>query len=124
MEQPQEPTQEEQVPMNEIPQAEAPITPEEHGGGGTALVALGVIVVIILAGAFFIFGDKYSGAPKTEADLEQQFDASEQQAGAELEAIVQTSDSNALADIESDLNESDLSDLDGELDAIDQEFGS
>jgi uncharacterized protein HemX len=114
-----------QAPEQETPAAAPqPEAPEEHMGGGSALIALGVIVVIILAGAFFIFGDKYVGAPKTEADLEEQFDASEQQAGAELEAIIETSDSNALADIEADLNGSDLSDLDGELDAIDQEFGS
>lgn len=116
-----------QTPAPEQQASEAapqPETPKEEAGSGSALIALGVIVVIILVGAFFIFGDKYVGAPKTEADLEEQFDASEQQAEAELEAIIETNDSNALADIEADLQNSDLSDLDGELDAIDQEFGN
>tara|TARA_B100000508_G_scaffold60333_1_gene47422 strand:+ start:437293 stop:437667 length:375 start_codon:yes stop_codon:yes gene_type:complete len=113
-------------PAPEAPEAPAPNpapAPEEGAaGGGTALLALGVIVVVILAGAFFIFGDKYSGAPKTEADLEQQFDAAEGAAQAEVEAITAVEESTALSSIEADINESDLSELDAELDAIDQEF--
>lgn len=120
-------------PMNEVPvsseepvapapeQAPAP-APQEEAGGGTALVALGVIVVIILAGAFFIFGDRYSGAPKTEADLEQQFDAADETAQAEVEAIATVEESTALSSIEADIDNSDLSELDAELDAIDEEF--
>tara|TARA_B100000745_G_scaffold294549_1_gene237643 strand:+ start:7395 stop:7769 length:375 start_codon:yes stop_codon:yes gene_type:complete len=113
-------------PAPEAPEAPAPNpaqAPEEGAaGGGTALLALGVIVVVILAGAFFIFGDKYSGAPKTEADLEQQFDAAEGAAQAEVEAIGAVEESTALSSIEADINESDLSELDAELDAIDEEF--
>jgi len=128
MEQPQETTPEapetpmNEVPVNAAPQAAEPMAPEENGGGGTALVALGVIVAVILAGAFFIFGDKYSGAPKTEADLEQQFDAAENAASAEVQAIAEVEESTALSSIEADINTSDLSELDAELDAIDQEF--
>ncbi len=120
-------------PMNEVPVssdetvAPAPApeqapAPEEEAGGGTALIALGVIVVIILAGAFFIFGDKYSGAPKTETDLDQQFNAADGTAQAEVEAIATVDESTALSSIEEDINNSDLSELDAELDAIDEEF--
>lgn len=112
----EEPTQE-QAPMQEN------MAPEEHAaGGGTALIALGVIVVVILAGAFLIFGNKYAGAPKTEEGLEIQFDAAESAAQAEVDAINTVQDSNAISAIEADINASDLSELDAELDAIDQEF--
>ena len=118
--------QKEQMPeagpeMNHTPE----MTPEEpQTGGGTALIALGVIVVIILAGAFFIFGDKYVGAPKTESDLEKEFEASDTATQAEVEAIATVNESTAISSIEADINASDLSELDAELDAIDQEFGN
>ena len=43
-------------------------------------------------------------------------------AEADVEAIVEVQESDALSAIEADINASDLSDLDAELDAIDQEF--
>lgn len=126
MEEKKQPMEQEQAPAEDMAQEnmESPMSPQEGpGGSGGALIALVVIVLIILAGAFFIFGDKLPGEPKTDAELDEQFDATGVEAQAELEAINSTSDSNALADLEADINSSDLSDLDAELDAIDQELG-
>ena len=117
--------------MNEQPQEEQMAAPQQEepkaqssqGGSGGALIALAVIVIIIIAGAFFIFGDRYAEGPKTEADLQQEFEASEDAAQAEINAINTVGESTSLSDIEADLNASDLSDLDAELDAIDQELG-
>jgi len=109
-------------PTTQAPMEEDTAPVEQATGGGTALVALGVIVVIILAGAFFIFGNKYAGAPKTEESLDIQFDAAETATQAQIDAINTVQDSTALTAIEADINASDLSDLDASLDAIDQEF--
>lgn len=110
----------------EAPQEEMPQDPmmDGKGGSGSALIALVVIVLVILLGAFFIFGDKLPGGPKTDADLEEQFEATQANNDEEVQAIRATSESTAVADIESDLNNSDFSELDSELDAVDEEFGN
>lgn len=110
-------------PSEETSQNNAPVAdPVQEAGSSTALIALAIIVLVILAGAFFIFGDKYNGDPETEGELEAQFEVSQGATQEEIAEIRQTSDSTALSDIERDLNQSDLSDLDAELDAVDQEF--
>lgn len=108
--------------MNHTPE----MAPEEPAstGSATALIALGVIVVVILAGAFFIFGDKYNGEPKNDADLEQEFNSADAATQAEIEAIATVNQSTTLSSIEADINASDLSELDAELDAIDQELAN
>lgn len=97
--------------------------PEESKGYG-ALIAMAVIVLIIIVGAYFMFQDRVGEGEKSDAELDAQFDASEGQLDAELEAINSTSEDDTLASIETDLEGSDLSDLDAELDAIDEEFNS
>ena len=87
------------------------------------IIAIGIIAIIILGGAFYFYSTRVASNGPNQADLEAQFQAAQNNAQKEISTIETQSDSTSIDAIQADLNASDVSDLDAEISSINQELG-
>ena len=91
-----------------------PPAPEEKGIGG-AVGAIIVVALIVVGGFYLLNRDGGAPAEMTPEEIEES-------AAAEIEALATQGTSDEVADIEADLNTTDLESLGEELDSIDSEL--
>jgi hypothetical protein len=82
------------------------MTPEEKGGGAGSMIATVVVVVIIIIGAIYFWNARSVEAPAVD------------DTASVVEGITNVSTSDETADIEADLNSTELDELNAELNAI------
>lgn len=104
-----------------MPAAPAPMpspapAPAPAGGQGGAnpigpVAAVAIVIALIIVGALYFWGKhEWSGDMTGDASA------------TEVDAIADTSSSDALADIEADLDATALDNLDAELNTLDQDY--
>lgn len=86
-----------------VPQAQSSMSPKPKGSAGS-LTALIVILVLLAIGAFYFWNERVAEDAALESD------------NAALESINRQSNSDLEADIEADLNSTDIEGVDYDLD--------
>ena len=102
----------------------APAMPPKKRGGMGPLIGIFIIVVLLLVGALYFWGQKLS-QQETVAPTEQVEDQAPQSTGdASVDALLTQSSSDELSAIEADLNSTDTANLDAGASEIDDELGN
>jgi uncharacterized protein HemX len=108
------PVQTPQTPPVQTPQTPPVQTPEGDGGSVGPIVGSVIVIIIIIIGGLYFWGQKLS-TDKTADEIR----AEEDSLLANLETVGQ---SDELEDIENDLDATDLDNLDDDLDNIEVEL--
>ena len=87
-----------------------------------ALVVLGILAILISAGAYYLL--KGTGQYSPESSATRPLDYSKENGSATTSGEVPVSDSDKTSDIEAELNSTDIGEVDSDIDALELDAGS
>lgn len=101
-----------------------PMPAQEKSGGSGAMIGAVVVIVIIVALGAYVFMNRDSGtnAPQYSEEEQAELDAIVDAPDQTLEELQQQGSSDEIADIEADIDATDLDNLDQELGDIEGEL--